>query len=681
MLSSLTKIPAVPVSLCLAAGILSYIWLQWQAVVVVAVLCGICVAILWCRGLRFISISLLGLPVGMALVAFSAPGECPDFLLDGNVRTYTGRIVAVSSGPLSVRALVDISPRGGGFRVHIVTGSEVRRFSVGDEIEFRAELDPVPGQGDLPGLQMAYTQALPGKYSATAFVQSGEIRITRTCSGFRKFINDLRDSVLDHILVSGLSQRMAFFLAGTVVGDSSGLSIEDREVFRNTGLSHLLCVSGLHTGIVAALVSLVLFPFRHWQRMGRFRHLVTIAVIWLYALMVGFTPSVVRAAVMLSLVLIGHITQRGASSFNSLALAAIVILVFEPYSIFSVGFLLSFSAVAGLLLFTRKLNPVPEHNHRLHNLVGLVVAPLAAMAGMLPVILTVFGRIPPLFLPLNALVAVVFPVFMCLGLGCALLSASGVHLVPLIWTVDKLGEFIFNLSHRASVMSGSAGDISVTTAGAVALAGGILCAAAWLHFSSRKYRRIASMCSLSCVLLMVCAEIFRVPEPKSAMYVVNTSGRTDILARDGKRLYIANAHSSIRDSLLFSLECRKSYERFMDYAGIDSIIPVTGNFRHGQFRRSGGRINFRGRELLVLNGSSSDSIDTAFGGEVCAVVVSRGYRGDLSTVLDANSGGTIILDARASQRLRMKCRTDCGKGDRELIDLRHTCGVLLPLKD
>lgn len=675
MLSSLTKIPTVPVALCVAAGILSYVYLSGPVLAVALILWLAAALLLWNRGLRFVPVSMAAFPLGIALAALSAPLTCPVYLQDGNERTYTGRVADVSAGTSSVRALIDVTSHGSVFRTNIVTGIDAVDFSEGDEIEFRTRLDPVPDPGELPGLRSAYTQSLSGKYSAVAFVPAGEIRLVQSCGGFRGFVNELRDDVRDRILLSGLSPRVAFFLAATVVGDSSGFSADDRESFRNTGLSHLLCVSGLHTGIIAALVSLALFPLKHWQRVGRLRHLVTIAVIWLYAMMVGFTPSVVRAAVMLSLVLIGHVTQRGAYSFNSLALAAIVILLIEPYSLFSVGFLLSFSAVAGLLLFSRKLNPVPERNFRLHNLVALVIAPVAAMAGMLPVILAVFGRIPPLFLPVNALVAVVFPIFMCLGLGCTLLSAFGLHLTPLVWAVDKMGEFIFGISQFASDLSGSAGDVSLTTLGAVALAGVILCVAAALRLSTARHRRIALVCSLSCVLLMACAETARRPEPKAAMYVVSTTGRTDILVRDGKRLYVVNAHSSPRDSSTFNQECRKSYGDFMNHADIDSLIPVVGNLRHGQFRRSAGRVYFRGTEILVLNGTSSDSIDIAFGAEVGAVLVSRGYRGNLSAVLEANPGGIILLDARASQSLRSKCLEETTRTHRPFIDLRFKSTV------
>ena len=139
----------------------------------------------------------------------------------------------------------------------------------------------------------------------------------------------------------------AAVVAAMVLGDKSGLSRQLRDEYSVSGASHVLALSGLHLGIIYFFLTLVFFRTR-WRLLGQ---VAVLPVIWLFTLMVGGSPSVVRAATMLSVYASIELLRRKAFSLNTLALAAIIMLVANPLSLWDISFQLSFLAVLGIQLF------------------------------------------------------------------------------------------------------------------------------------------------------------------------------------------------------------------------------------------------------------------------------------------------------------------------------------------
>ena len=143
----------------------------------------------------------------------------------------------------------------------------------------------------------------------------------------------------------------AAVVAAMVLGDKSGLSRQLRDEYSVSGASHVLALSGLHLGIIYFFLTLVFFRTR-WRLLGQ---VAVLPVIWLFVLMVGASPSVVRAATMLSVYASIELLRRKAFSLNTLALAAIIMLVANPLSLWDISFQLSFLAVLGIQLFFKPI--------------------------------------------------------------------------------------------------------------------------------------------------------------------------------------------------------------------------------------------------------------------------------------------------------------------------------------
>lgn len=195
---------------------------------------------------------------------------------------------------------------------------------------------------------------------------------------------------------SHLGSEEAAIAAAMSLGDKRSLDAAQRQSFSATGVSHVLALSGLHLGILFSLYSL-LFVNRLRSRRGRvFASLVGMALLWGFALLVGFPLSLVRATVMFTLWQLSVVLYSERSSLNNLALAALLILLFSPASLFDIGFQLSFTSVFFILLLSPHI-PRPRwlRRSRLLALVyGWLAVSIVAQIGTGPLVAYYFHTIP-----------------------------------------------------------------------------------------------------------------------------------------------------------------------------------------------------------------------------------------------------------------------------------------------
>ena len=195
---------------------------------------------------------------------------------------------------------------------------------------------------------------------------------------------------------SHLGSEEAAIAAAMSLGDKRSLDAAQRQSFSATGVSHVLALSGLHLGILFSLYSL-LFVNRLRSRRGRvFASLVGVALLWGFALLVGFPLSLVRATVMFTLWQLSVVLYSERSSLNNLALAALLILLFSPASLFDIGFQLSFTSVFFILLLTPHI-PRPRWLRRsrlLALLYGWLTVSIVAQIGTGPLVAYYFHTIP-----------------------------------------------------------------------------------------------------------------------------------------------------------------------------------------------------------------------------------------------------------------------------------------------
>lgn len=238
-------------------------------------------------------------------------------------------------------------------------------------------------------------------------------------------------------------------ISALTLGYKGDLNKEVIGNFRRSGAAHILAVSGLHTGIIYAILLYLLTCFK--QRVPlyeeRFKRCLIsslcIVCLWAYAYLTGLTPSVVRSAIMFSLAEVAHMLYRERFSLNVVFFSAAINLAFRPTDLFSVSFQLSYAAVIAIVLASPLFSFPALYKIRPQTLgktvryvYGLVTVSLAAQLGTLPLTLYYFHQMSNYFLLTNMIVIPLASLLV--PLGFATLVFGGVPYVgdALVWLLQ-----------------------------------------------------------------------------------------------------------------------------------------------------------------------------------------------------------------------------------------------------
>ncbi|WP_456403601.1 DNA internalization-related competence protein ComEC/Rec2 [Thiolapillus sp.] len=216
-------------------------------------------------------------------------------------------------------------------------------------------------------LKTAHGYHNPGGFDYEGWLYARGVRYTGYVKGEGKRVGNsrwsldrLRQSIAENISRSGISPRSAAIVRALVVGDRSALSSKDKAVFAATGTSHLIAISGLHIGLIATLAYFLvrrgwrLFPraCSRWPATVAAAPAAILAAL-VYAALAGFSIPTQRALIMLLIVMLGILFRRAVSASHVLGLALLAVVLWDPLSVTSAGFWLSFGAVAVILYLAR----------------------------------------------------------------------------------------------------------------------------------------------------------------------------------------------------------------------------------------------------------------------------------------------------------------------------------------
>ncbi len=240
------------------------------------------------------------------------------------------------------------------------------------------------------------------KIDAVCFVDANNYR-TLPFKNSISFLNHFLRvrNELSHSLSEVLSGEELNLAQALVLGDRDGLDSSTNDAFANTGAMHILAVSGLHVGILMQILIKVFSFFSQWINKKRATFLALI-IIWFYAFLTGFSPSIVRSVVMFSLLSIASIYGKSHSDINVLAFSAFILLLWKPFFLFDVGFQLTYAAMLGIYWFYPLLKKQFHSRYKIIQLVyeGTVIG-LAAQILTLPLTLYYFHQFPNYFILTN----------------------------------------------------------------------------------------------------------------------------------------------------------------------------------------------------------------------------------------------------------------------------------------
>ena len=396
--------------ICAIVGIVSGVLLGLPRICLCSILCG---ALVWtsqdCREQN--------------LKRLLAQGKGGTITLQGTVVSSTSRGFVLETGWLGIRA-------------------EIRSdnsMDPGDEVRVVA----TPAETTEPAVQGMYStenrlrgQGICGIYTACHVEKIGNsLGIGR----LRRFATQCREKLMLRIMPSGTEDdERRQVLCALVLGEKSEAAPETMELFRRSGCLHAFAVSGLHVGIVAWLVGLLLRLFHVHPRAGRIVILVSTGF---YVIITGMAVPALRACTMLAVLLGGLILRRRVSLVNTWSGAALAVLMIQPWQLYQAGFQLSFAVYGGICLgvwYGMGSKPWFGPNDylpiRLHNtwertqvsmelaLRGAVVVSLCAWLVSLPLTMNLFHVVNTCSYLTNLALVPILPIVMASGLLWLLLG-------------------------------------------------------------------------------------------------------------------------------------------------------------------------------------------------------------------------------------------------------------------
>jgi competence protein ComEC len=263
-------------------------------------------------------------------------------------------------------------------------------------------------------------------------------------------IGDFFEEILSRYIRSARELNMA---KAMVIGRRNEVTPEMEYVYEATGTSHILAVSGLHVGIIFLLVSSV-FKFMKKTRHKWLYYAIVLFAIWAFALITGLSPSVKRAGLMLSFILIAEMINRKSNIYNTILSSAFCILFFSPNLIFSVSFQFSYAAVLGIIYLYKKLYALIFIKTRFLDFFWkITVLSFAVQIATFPINVYYFHQFPALF-PVTNLFAIPTATAVIVGsLGIFITSALpflpdilGKLLQGWIYVYNDIMQFLSNLS-------------------------------------------------------------------------------------------------------------------------------------------------------------------------------------------------------------------------------------------
>lgn len=344
------------------------------------------------RGWSRLALAILGLAAGLLWTAcFDAFLYAPVRALDGQTLSFCATLRDdLQPTDYGARVYADAELAGKRCRILLYL-DDMQEVSCGDRLDLTARL-AVPGGEDYD----LYYRSIG--VDLIAYSRPGAKRVPADGSTLKTFPLRLRHALKEKIAQVFPADSVPFVQA-LLIGDRSGLSYAQKNALSVSGIAHTVAISGMHVSILLGMV-LLLCGNRRWLAA-----IIGIPAVAVFTLMVGAMPSVVRAAIMQTLLLLAPLLMREYDPLSALGAAALCILVPNPWAITNVSFQLSFGAILGILPLSdrlyRRLTDLPLIAASLHSrfrpvvryLAATICSTLGASVFTIPIVAWQFGQV------------------------------------------------------------------------------------------------------------------------------------------------------------------------------------------------------------------------------------------------------------------------------------------------
>ena len=263
-----------------------------------------------------------------------------------------------------------------------------------------------------------------------------------------KVIKTLQQYVKGNKKVTGIAEAL-------LIGYKEDLDKDVVQAYSNTGVVHIIAISGMHLGLIYVVLVWLFSRLPFIKRSAILKVLLILSCLWLFSLITGASASVLRSAVMFTCVVIGKNWFKQASIYNSLAASAFLLLCYDPYLLWDVGFQLSYYAVGGIVWLQKPFaNLLYFNNKYIMQLWEMCALTLAAQVLTFPICIYYFHQLPATFLFTNLICVPLSTVILFAEIGLIILSPvpllagfAGKFIYVLTWLMNLIIDFFDKLPY------------------------------------------------------------------------------------------------------------------------------------------------------------------------------------------------------------------------------------------
>ncbi len=455
----------------------------------------------------------------------------------------------------------------------------------------------------------------------------------------------LRHQALKTFEEHHLSDREFAVVSALLLGFREYLDEDLRREFAGAGAMHILCVSGLHVGIIFLVLKFLLSFLNKVPRGRIIQTVLVILLIWFYAAITGFSPSVLRASTMFSFVSLGQSFRRTTNIYNTLAASAFLLMIIDPYIITRIGFQLSYLAVISIValqpFFYQQL---VFKNYLLDKAWAILTVSLAAQLATGPLSLFYFHQFPNYFLLTNLIVIPLASLIIYSALATLVLTPipfvgmiAGKVLFGFVYALHQSVKFIEGLPYSTST------NVFITLPETL----GVFVVLVFLSMFFIQQRPKALRLALGVFLLVSISisarSIQNLQNEKMVVYHVNNACAVDFVS--GKESVFLMCETLQADPRKVDFHIRENRVRH----GIRSAIPASLSLteepvNNGNWYRRGPFVRFGYLNLFILDQSSLREIPEP-GMPIHYLIVSQNSRFNPQHALEALQPQKVIVDA------------------------------------
>lgn len=516
----------------------------------------------------------------------------------------------------------------------------------GDILWVHARLAPPANNGNPE--EFDYVRYLIRKgATATAYIPAGHWRITghEASRTLRQIAADYREEVVALYRRLGFQGDNLAVLSALTVGDKENLSEDIRDTYSVSGASHVLALSGLHIGLLYALLFFLLsFCWKRLPVLKPFGLLLIIFLLWAFAFLTGLSSSVVRSAIMFSLLALSCLQPEKPLTLNTLAATGFLMLLCHPLWLFDVGFQLSFAAVASILLIQPRLYALLPLKHRIPRYVwGLLTVSVAAQVGTAPLVIFYFFSFPTHFLLTNLWVIPLVTLILYSAIILLLLTPFPFLQQLFASVVDALLSAQNNGLRRIEQLPASSIDGLCTDSCEIVLFYLFLL----LMFRCLTIRTVRSVyLSLCCLLVLASYHTASValsaPQCSINFYNVRSCPAVHCVA-DRKNSWLACA-----DSLPDTIRLHRALAPHWNRQRLTAPRTLTTDYSTSGFSFRNHIIFYAGKRICLLHDARWRNKVSRHPLSVDYLYISKGYNGSIRELTSLFTLRTVILDASLS---------------------------------